>query len=189
MIQSVNRRHHIEIALMVVIGLALLLNVNSVMNGVGGNSHEGPSPPGQTVDLRGSAEGLVDSVANAADNVQGFTERGALDSLVSTVTAPFQSEPQATSSTEQVHRRPGGIGDWIQQSGSWLLGVISPSKETIERTVQQGQNRAWVPGSFQRAGEAFGHLSRASVSTVERPEKESKNESHITPLALTAGWY
>lgn len=188
MIQSVNRRHHIEILLMVVIGIALVLNVNSSVNGVGQGNPAGPSPPTQTVSLQEGAESIVNSVANVADNVQSFTEEGAIDSFVSTVTAPFQSGPSSEGSSSVHNESGGGIGDWIRQSGIWLLGVLSPSKETIQRTAKQGRERSWLPDSMSRAGDEFGHLSRASVSTVEQTGN-AYGTSQVFPTAITLGWY
>lgn len=162
MVKSVNRRQSLELILMVVMSFALLLNVNSLMNGAGSK---------QSMFIT-QAEGAIHTFANAGDSIQQVSEDGLLQTFVTFATGS-NSQPRAPSQTVEASNgvgteasKSGNIGDWITTSGNWALGLLTPSETSSPAKFATGLGHAFssIPEPMVAAGSDFEHLSRTSLS-------------------------
>lgn len=193
MIQSVNRRQSLEVMLTVVMALAFLLNINSVMNGVGQTA--------STLNIGTHAGNAIGALADAGDNIQSVTEGGVVQTLLGVVTGESnlsRSDPKPQAVRVEAVQEPiqqnaeGNIGEWIDQSGTWLLGLFTPSETSAsgQLATSMGQALGTVPVPMQQAGEEFNHLSRPLMSNVHLEDKvvEQLRELHTTMATLICVW-
>lgn len=192
MMKSVNRRQNLELVLTVVMGVLLLININSLANGVGTMA--------TNLQLHERSQGVVTSLADAGDGIQGVTETGVVQSLLSIVTGGTgnssrgqgSSNVEASNGANVSNSEGSSIGDWINQSGTWALGLFTPTEASApaQFATALGQSLGTLPDPVQDAGESFNHMSRPPVSNVHAKEEviERVRDIHANIAIMIVAW-
>lgn len=164
MVKSRNRRHTMELVAWILFALLFLMNINSVLGGLGKLTDNGPN----------ATQNIVSNIANVGDNVQGVAEDGILQSAISAVMGTIGASSATTETAEAVvveaptDTSTGNIGEWIEGIGGWLVGLWSFG-ESAQATEETG-----LPANLTVASEDFEHLSRPVVTYV--PTKADDNK-------------
>lgn len=194
MIQSVNRRQSLEVFLTIVMSVALLLNINSLANGVGSTASQ--------LQLGTHAQNAVGLLADAGDSLQGVTEGGFVQSLVGMVTGglgttPSESESEvatndSTNSVADTASGEGNIGEWIKDSGTWFLSLFSPGESTWVDQLAANVGQLFSDSSepVSQVGEEFDRLSRPVVANagVETNVLEQLKDVQQTMATMIYVW-
>lgn len=176
MIRSRNRRQSIQIVAWIIFGFLFFMNINSVIGYMDNSSIEAPS-----------ATGIISSVANMGDSIQGVSEDGFIKSAMVMLFGEDSSEPTTSpvvaTATEVIIEAPtttgkGNIGEWIENAGGWFVGIWSMADKKMIATEETG-----LPVSITSASEDFKTLSRPVVSNVPVSEKTVNDLSQATAQA------
>ena len=156
MVQSVNKRQSLEVFLTVLMSIAIILNLNSITAGVGQASEQ--------LDLGGRAEQVVGTLASASGNAQQISEKGVVQSLFATATGGQFDTPAEQS---------GNIGTIVAQSGTWLIGLFTPTERTAPTHFATAIGSAFsdVPEPILEVAAHFEHLRRPMVSDITISEE------------------
>lgn len=189
MIQAANRRQFLELMLTIVMGLALLLNINTLMSTV-----DFKAPDMQIgAQLR---EG-VNSFAQAGDQLQALTEKGIIPTLTSGATEMLvgsdnmvdEAPPAPAVETQPVApQEDNGIGSWINQSGNWAIGLLTPSADSApgQFAVAVGNDLRELFAPMSEAFSEFSHLSRPTVVSNVLSEGAKTLQSSVMTMSCMA---
>lgn len=164
MVKSRSRRHTIELVAWILFALLFFMNINSVMNGLGKFTDNGPQ----------ATQDIVSSIADAGDSVQDVAEEGILQSTISAVMGYVgggSTTPDTVVVNAPTETGSGNIGEWIETIGGWFVGLWSFGTSTSQATEETGLA---MELSSIVDNQEFKHLSRPVVTYV--PLKDASHE-------------